>query len=412
MINQHYATYLHNFSNATEINDYEEFLATLGKKGVKNNTILKNTDRITRIINTNFNKLKEKFNLKQTEALINIVKNQIKHINMSYNSTEELTLSDSLKESKLYYTFKIPKSTGGWRVIEAPVEELKRVQDHLVFILKFSYALLEHNQAHGYVKHKSVVTNAKYHQKSNHFGRVDIKDFFPSISTEMLDNILPKIGRLTLADGRNGSIDGTLTRDLIDIIKNTATLRGTLPQGGVTSPYLSNLIMIPFDYHMTELLKEKHPNILYTRYADDLFFSSFYAFADRKEDAKEFLTEIVKQAMRNAYGKEYFVIKKEKTKVTTKYGANRITGIKINKDNKLSMGYKEKRKLKQDLAHLIIEKKENNEVNGDMKAEVLGMLAWFKSIEPDYANYVEQTLLRKFKIRNATIRNYLSNKPY
>ena len=73
------------------------------------------------------------------------------------------------------------------------------------------------------------------------------------------------------------------------------------------------------------------------------------------------------------------------------------------------MGYREKRQLKQDLANLIIDKKSYGKVHSDQKAEILGMLAYFKSIEPKYAAHVEKKLLQKFNINHHTIRNYLKS---
>lgn len=391
---KHYVTYFKSFENRAIIKDYDEFLATLGEKGQENAHLLEQIDRITRLIDYNEKNLIKKFKLDYLKNNLESINNMIKNIDIE-------------NKENLYYTFQIPKSSGGMRTIEAPEESLKSIQRHIIHILKNQYYLLEHNNAQGYVNHKCTVTNARFHKESNHFARVDIKDFFPSINSKLIRETLPKLGMFTLINNKKEI--GENTQKLLDIIIQVSTLRDSLPQGAVTSPYLSNLVMIPFDHCMIEYLRENHPEIIYTRYADDIFFSSYYAFADLKKDAKEKLNNIVRHVMKLAYGYQPFVIKEEKTKVTTKYGANRITGIVINKDNEISMGYKEKRKLKQDLAALIIEKKKKGIVNSDIAAAILGMFAYFKSIEPEYADYTEKTLLKKFNIKHNSIRNFLRN---
>ena len=395
---KHYYTYFNNFKYKSKVTDFERFLLSGGEDGQAESHLTENSDRITRLIDFNHYTSKDKLNFKSIER------------NVLWMNTilDNMELNENNKEN-YYTTFTIPKATGGVRTIEAPDEPLKHIQRSIVYLLKHKIYLLEHNNAHAYVEGKGIHTNAEYHRKSNHFAKVDFSNFFPKINTLFLKEILPKLGFFTNIFSEEGK---DIMQGLLDLIIRASTLRDGLPQGAVTSPYLSNLIMIPFDYHMVEYLRKNHPNIIYTRYADDITFSSYYAFADRKEDAKTFVEGLVQHIINEHYTIDNDVmlhINHEKTRISTKFGKNRVTGIKINKDNKLSIGYKEKQELKQNLASLIIAKKKGDEINESHKDEILGMFAHLNNIEPKYARFVESRLLRKFNIQFRTIRRYLSN---
>ena len=56
------------------------------------------------------------------------------------------------------------------------------------------------------------------------------------------------------------------------ILCNLCTYFGGLPQGGVTSPALSNLAAIKLDRRLAGLTSRR--NIVFTRYADDMTFST------------------------------------------------------------------------------------------------------------------------------------------
>ena len=396
---KHYYTYRNSFKHKSKITNTERYLLTGGDKGQAENHLTENSDRITRLIEYSPWSSEKKINIEAIKTLTKWCKEHL----------EKIGFYD--KGANHFYTrFEIPKATGGKRVIEAPEEFLKGVQRTLVNTLKEHLHLLEHNNAHAYVEGKGTQTNAEYHRKSNHFAKVDFSNFFPGITSLYLKEILPKIGffsNIFIPAHRDA------LQNLLDLIIDASTLRDGLPQGAVTSPFLSNLVMIPFDYHMIKYLRKNHPNIIYTRYADDMQFSSYYAFADRKEDAKILIESIIQKIIDEHYNidnKPMLKINPKKTLITTKYGKNRVTGIKINKDNKLSIGYKEKREIKQNLANLIIKEKSGEPIDEDVKNETLGMFSYLHSIEPDYAKYIESRLLQKFNIPHKTIRAFLGKK--
>jgi len=86
--------------------------------------------------------------------------------------------------------------------------------------------------------------------------KLDIKDFFPSISRQMVFESLQ----------RNGA-----KADVCFYISLLCILNCGLPQGACTSPTLSNLVFSPIDVRLTGLAN--FFGLKYSRYADDLAFS-------------------------------------------------------------------------------------------------------------------------------------------
>lgn len=80
---------------------------------------------------------------------------------------------------KRYIEFKIKKKSGAERSIHAPVRGLKSLQKTLSFVLQCVYE--PHRAAMGFVRDRSVVTNAKWHVGSRYVYNIDLKDFFPSV---------------------------------------------------------------------------------------------------------------------------------------------------------------------------------------------------------------------------------------
>ena len=365
-----------------------QFLLTQGKKGLKDLSILENTDRVTRLSEISVESLKRSTYMKDIDYHMIRMNILVEDINKFFER--------NVKED-CYSRFSIPKATGGVRWIDAPNEELMGLQNRAKTILE-NMGLIAHNNAQAYVPKKSITTNARFHQHSNHFVKVDFTKFFPSITEELLWDILPQIGILAYTQYSNDSNIQISFTNFLNAVINLATLKGSLPQGTPISPLLSNLIMIPFDYHMIENLKNTPKPIIYTRYADDSTFSSFYAFGNRKEDAKNIIENIVNYTIVQCYGFERILINPKKTTVSTKFGKNRITGIKVNGNNNLSIGYKEKQQLKKNLAKLIIMKK-NGERDFHMTQEIVGYYNFLHAVEPNYARYMLQTLQRKFGIK-------------
>lgn len=161
-------------------------------------------------------------------------------------------------KDKYYHEFRIPKHRSGLikrgkstgvRVINAPVKELKAIQRKILHKYLYKYKPTEY--ATGFRTGYNIAINAKVHQGAIIAIRIDIKDFFPSITKEM---IVKRMGQK------------------FEVLAEICTKDGVLPQGAPTSPALANLVACEMDRRMAGLA-EKH-QASFTRYADDLIFSS------------------------------------------------------------------------------------------------------------------------------------------
>jgi len=154
-----------------------------------------------------------------------------------------------------YHQFTIPKRSGGQRTINAPDPQLKKLQR--LILRRLLTRLAAHPAATGFERGHSIVTNALPHAGKAIILKLDIRDFFPSIPAERVEACFRFIGW----DEQSATI---LTR--------LCTHDGSLPQGAPTSPRLSNLVNRRLDERLDAIARQM--NCAYTRYADDITFSS------------------------------------------------------------------------------------------------------------------------------------------
>ena len=154
-----------------------------------------------------------------------------------------------------YRVWKIPKATGGFREIMEPDAELKALQ-HSVLAWMMARRLWPSRYAHGFVVRRSCATHARLHVGRKVVLRIDIKDFFPSITDRQVIQTL---------------IESDIERERAVRIADICTVDGHLPQGAPTSPFLSNLVFRKTDYRLAGVAASWKAH--YSRYADDLIYS-------------------------------------------------------------------------------------------------------------------------------------------
>ena len=190
-----------------------------------------------------------------------------------------------VKPGPKYTAFEIPKRGGGSRTIEAPNEALKHVQRQLYELLRDCMKEIQDRTniqdhiAHGFVPRKSIVTNARRHRHRRWVFNIDLEDFFPSINFGRVRGFLLK------------NRDFELHESVATVIAQIACHNNALPQGSPCSPIFSNLIAHVMDIRLVHLASRA--GCIYTRYADDLTFSTNKA---------EFPAEIAEQAGTNEDG--------------------------------------------------------------------------------------------------------------
>lgn len=167
---------------------------------------------------------------------------------------------------KKYTTFQIPKRNGGHRTIKAPTPALKLIQRKLSDLLQDCVDEINTKtgrkdiSAQGFKRHRSIITNARRHRNRKFIFNLDLADFFPSIN----------FGRVMGFFMKNRDFE--LHRDVAKVIAQIACHDHTLPQGSPCSPVISNLVANLLDVRLVRLAAAA--GATYTRYADDLTFSS------------------------------------------------------------------------------------------------------------------------------------------
>ena len=210
-----------------------------------------------------------------------------------------------------YKEVKIPKSKKGeFRILHIPGENLKQVQR--LILENIFYKLPVSGVAHCGIPKRSIKTNIEPHLRGRSFFKIDFKDAFPSVSRQMVRECLYSLIQQTFA------LSQEEVKNLAEILSYLTTHKNVLPQGAPTSPYLLNLVCLELDKELVGIALRFGLN--YTRYADDLWFSS-----SEKKISKEARSEIIKAVQK--YG---FKINREKIKYKTGTATvAKITGVTL-----------------------------------------------------------------------------------
>lgn len=209
-----------------------------------------------------------------------------KHVEVDYKVLRQYA-SRSVTES--YLRFTIAKRSGGVRHIAVPEPELKQVQTWIATEVLSKIAV--HPASHAFGRGDSTVRCASVHCGASWLVKIDIADFFGSI-TEI------QVWRAFRSLGYNPLISLEMARICTDRIPNSAkyglpswqvhgasylisayheNVLGRLPQGAPTSPMLSNIVMRSVDEEIAKIAAQF--NVCYTRYSDDMTFSTTGEFS-------------------------------------------------------------------------------------------------------------------------------------
>lgn len=239
-------------------------------------------------------------------------------------SKKQLNYILFVKKNK-YSEFEISKKSGGVRKIMAPTSDLKRIQRRLADLLANSYSFLD--VQHGFIKHRSCVTNASLHVGKRFVLNIDLENFFDTIH----------FGRV---QGLFMNHPFNFNRQLATFIAKIVCENGKLPQGAPTSPVISNIICYKMDKDLEHLARKNR--CCYSRYADDITISTN---SDKfpSQIAYKWLDEIVlsNQLIKIINGgyDTGFKINVSKTKLSKCMFHQEVTGITVNARLNLSKKY-------------------------------------------------------------------------
>jgi RNA-directed DNA polymerase len=180
-----------------------------------------------------------------------------------HSSKHELLKLLGIRDNYLYPNFSTkyreiekPKKHGGTRTIKPPNLNLRKIQR--IILDKILYKHTQLDCVYGLSKNKSILDNAKFHQKnaSEQLLILDIENFFPSVPKKRINNIFKNLG---------------FNKENSSILTKLCTIDGSLPQGAPTSPYLASMVCLKLDKEIFTYCKRR--GFIYTRYFDDISIS-------------------------------------------------------------------------------------------------------------------------------------------
>lgn len=227
-----------------------------------------------------------------------------------------------------YKQFCIKKKSGKLRQITAPRNKsYMMLLQSLNIILKAIY--IPSKYAMGFTEGRSVVSNASVHKGQNYVFNIDLKDFFPSVSQARVWKRLqlrPFCFPVEIANVIAGICSMREPYEDADGVKK---YKYVLPQGAPTSPIITNMICDTLDRRLAGLAKRF--GVRYTRYADDITFSSMQnVYAENGEFRNE-LQRIVEG--------QGFTVNADKTRLQKRGARQEVTGIIVNSKLNVTQGY-------------------------------------------------------------------------
>lgn len=234
--------------------------------------------------------------------------------------------------AKKYRSFEIPKKSGELRTIHAPEPQLALLQSRLAELL---YACVRERKktnhrlwfaSHGFHQDRTIVSNAEMHRRRRFVFNLDLENFFGTINFGRVRGFFMNDSMFALEP------------KVATIIAQIACHENVLPQGSPCSPVISNLIGNILDSRLLALARDAR--CTYTRYADDLTFST---------NLKLFPAQIamnlhgadweVGNKLRKTIEQTGFVINPVKARMSLRQSRQTVTGLVVNDKANINQDY-------------------------------------------------------------------------
>ncbi len=296
-----------------------------------------------------------------------------------------------------HYHYRIrSKGSGGIRLIEAPKPRLKKMQRQI--LTEILDKIPPHPAVHGFCKGRSIKTFAAPHTGQRVVLRMDLQDFFPSISGARIQAFFRTLGYPGSVAGALGGICTNATprdtwrnqefefdgrefdgrelygRELLEARK--LYRQPHLPQGAPTSPALANYCAYRVDCRLAGLARSA--GAVYTRYADDLAFSGGDEFEPR---VRRFATHVAA-----ILHEEGFNVHHRKTRIMRQGVRQHLAGLVANQ--KVNVIRADFDLLKAVLTNCVRSgpEKQNRESMADFRAHLEGRVGFVEMINPAKGN--------------------------
>lgn len=296
-------------------------------------------------------------------------------MNLYQSLSSELNLTKdeidvfALSAPKKYKVYSIPKRTSGRRTIAHPSKELKLFQREVVSFLE--PLLPVHSCSFAYKKGMGIKKNAQKHAGSKYLLKMDFESFFNSISNDVF---------LIAINSIKHDFSFKELNLLINLLfwcpSKKPNGKLVLSVGAPSSPLVSNFIMNEFDKLVHQICVQE--KITYTRYADDITFStniknSLFKFPERiRMILKSYLTG-------------FLSINESKTVYSSTAHNRHVTGVTLTNQGGISLGRKRKRYISSLIFQFSKESLPVDEVN-----YLKGLIAFSQDIEPEFIDRMKK----------------------
>lgn len=259
-----------------------------------------------------------------------------------------------------YQLIELKKKSGGTRLLHEPDRKLKQIQHTILREILMCFTPSKYAKA--YVRRRTLADNASPHIGKRYLLKIDISDFFGSI----------RFGQVYAAAFNAKHFP----RQVGVMLTAFCCYKGVLPQGAPTSPALSNLVMRGFDDHIGDWCARR--SIAYTRYSDDMTFSSDEPLYHVYQKAKSMLEE------------SGFRLNEEKTRFVISASRQSVTSLTVNEKVAVSREYK--RRVRKEAYYAL----RYGELGEEEKRRLIGKINYILQNEPDNAQFktVQEKLLQ------------------
>jgi retron-type reverse transcriptase len=278
----------------------------------------------------------------------------------------------------------VARRSGLSRLLEAPKARLKEIQRWLLH--EILDQVPPHDAAHGFTRGRSVLTHAARHLGQPAVLRLDLRDFFASVTAGRVYGIFRTLGYApsvahvltglctntiptAVWNGLGPPAQASLAQPRFWLGRRLATPH--LPQGAPTSPALANLAAFGLDRRLSGLAASSR--LRYSRYADDLTFSG--ALPRRRSGS---FVELVARISAD----EGFRLHPGKSSLRRASQRQLVTGVVINATPNIPRDEYDRLKA---VLHRLAANRPGDYAAGapvDLEAHLRGRIAWAASLNP------------------------------
>jgi RNA-directed DNA polymerase len=292
----------------------------------------------------------------------------INQISREIGVPEEAIRITAHRASHMYRVYNIPKRVGGGtRTIEHPAKPLKTLQRWIA--VRMLSQLPVHEAVFSYRPRLGIRQHAEVHRHNRFLLRLDLRDFFPSISRRSVEDLLAR---------HMANFRPAIDEDDVLLLTQLVCRFDRITIGAPSSPSLSNAVFFSVDVALAGHCAAQA--VAYSRYADDMYFSTNEA---------NLLTNLlpVVRATLARFNSAELRINEEKSTYTSPKRKRVVTGLVITPQGELSVGRDRKRQIRT-LIHLF----RTDQLPPEDVYRLKGLLSYVSSVEPAFVDSV----IRKF----------------